>query len=322
MIPAFPSFCRMSIAIKDEFMAIVTKWPCYSDFNFVSLLAWNIDDTTEVATLGKNLLIRQPDYITNEPVLSIIGNDDIERYLLLMRSFEPKYIQFQHVPEFTVQSIGSSRQFTISPQRDHHDYVLNAREQLTMKGGRFSDKRNHLRKYQRLYGEHTRVELVDMHHKPTVKAIFELLALWTENSPQQKAALSNEYIALKRLFAHADQLNLYCMCVFVENTLRAFAINEVIDDVFELGHFIKADYRYKHILTYLVDACMWHILDGGRSYINIEQDLGLPHLRAAKTHLVPDYFLKKYTIDLTPIRIPSRSVRMLPHGAATGRHAL
>ena len=77
----------------------------------------------------------------------------------------------------------------------------------------------------------------------------------------------------------------------------AFTIDELLDDEYAIRHFMKADTSYKGIYSYIVSESAKILLESGKKYLNIEQDLGLANLRQAKKSYRPVQFLKKYTVS-------------------------
>ena len=58
MIGQFPKFTALRLEDKKEYQKIISSFAPYSDFNFVSLFSWNINDKTFVSKLGSGIVIR------------------------------------------------------------------------------------------------------------------------------------------------------------------------------------------------------------------------------------------------------------------------
>src|SRR5579872_3865640 len=77
MIPSFPRFKSLEIEDKEEIEHLTKKYPPYSDFIFTSLWAWDTNDTTQIAKLNGNLVIRFQDYVENNTIYTFIGDKDV-----------------------------------------------------------------------------------------------------------------------------------------------------------------------------------------------------------------------------------------------------
>ena len=71
MITNFPNFKKLGLEDKPLIESFVKRYLPYSDFNFVSLWSYDTDNSYEISYLNKNLVIKQDDYITNEPFKDI-----------------------------------------------------------------------------------------------------------------------------------------------------------------------------------------------------------------------------------------------------------
>jgi hypothetical protein len=59
---------------------------------------------------------------------------------------------------------------------------------------------------------------------------------------------------------------------------------------------MKTDLRYDGIASYLTHLTSRHFLDRGYTFANIEQDMGIPGLRAYKRSWRPCHFQRKFVI--------------------------
>ena len=70
MIPEFPEFKKLELSDKEEVEKITSKFPPYSDFNFVSMWSWNIENKIWISQLYGNLVVHFTDYLTDGTFLS------------------------------------------------------------------------------------------------------------------------------------------------------------------------------------------------------------------------------------------------------------
>lgn len=64
MISEFPQFKKLELADKKDIEKFTSKFPPYSDFNFVSMWSWDIRGEMRVSQLNGNLVVRFTDYLT------------------------------------------------------------------------------------------------------------------------------------------------------------------------------------------------------------------------------------------------------------------
>src|SRR6185436_18008967 len=76
-LPEFPNFKSLELSDKGAIEAITKKFPPYSDFNFVSMWAWDIKGEVRVSQLYGNLIVRFTDYLTGEPFYSFLGDSKV-----------------------------------------------------------------------------------------------------------------------------------------------------------------------------------------------------------------------------------------------------
>jgi hypothetical protein len=75
-----------------------------------------------------------------------------------------------------------------------------------------------------------------------------------------------------------------------------YTINEILDNTYYMGHFGKADYNYHGVNQYLEHVTAKHMKAKGVSHMNMQQDLGIDHLKQSKSSWRPVNKLKKYII--------------------------
>jgi hypothetical protein len=64
MIPQFPKFKKIDLADLKEIEQFTKQFSPYSDYNFISLWAWNINDAVCISKLNGNLVVRFINYLT------------------------------------------------------------------------------------------------------------------------------------------------------------------------------------------------------------------------------------------------------------------
>src|SRR6185295_11781832 len=125
MIPEFPKFKKLELEDKKEIEEFTSKFPPYSDFNFVSMWSWDIRGEMRISQLQENLVVKFTDYLTGKPFYSFLGNKNtnstVEKLLFLSKA-EKLEMVLKLVPEDSVLGL-DIKKYNIVEDRDHFDYI-------------------------------------------------------------------------------------------------------------------------------------------------------------------------------------------------------
>ena len=291
----FPEFHDLTIESKDIVLGLTNGYEAYSDFNFVSLSSWNTENRAMYSILNDNLVIKLPDYITNEPVISFIGTNSVEETIDLLLEINP---ELQLIPEATINSITNPDKYEIIEQNDHFDYLYSLQELQQLNGGKFKAKRRRLSKITREYGQDIKIEefMVDIKNEESrVLAIFDE---WARDKKVAGEDASNERHAITRLFANVSLLPQLILTILSQNSTDiGFSINEIgSNNKIATCHFQKTIVSHTDFDILLTNHVAQVLMDNGAESVNWEQDLGIPGLRAFKQSYHPVQMLKKYQI--------------------------
>lgn len=292
--PIFPKFEKVEIAHK-EFIDTYNKlFEPYSDFNFTSLFSWS-DDQAEVSLLNKNLVLKMPDYLDGTPTYSVLGKNKVDETLLELFAIAKK---LRYVPEVTVNSIRDQNVFHITEDEDNFDYIYLTSSLSSLQGGQYKKIRSKVHAFEQDHVNHeVSTYTISRFPKELINEIKKIDLLWAISSDREDGDLISERKALATLLDNADSLNLLLTCLLVNNELKAFSINELLDKNYAICHFEKAlKSHHANITPFLVSTVAKKIHEAGVTHLNWEQDLGLPGLRHSKLAYQPTKMLKKYTV--------------------------
>lgn len=299
VIPQFPTFKKLELSDKKEVQGIISQYPPYSDYNFVSLWSYNTQDKIEISLLNGNLVVLFTDYMTNEPFYSFIGNKRIkETIATLLEHAQITGISqvLKLIPEHNLHNKTDLKfHYHIVEDTDNHDYILSVQELKHLKGDKFRAKRNFVNRFTNKY-PHIFVRELDLQDKSTIDQISALLKTWQKNKKATDKDIAIEFTAIKRLLEAANQLDIIAGGLFDNEKLIGFSINELTHEKHGVIHFEKADIHYVGIFQYLKQVTAHYLDNVGYKYINYEQDLGIEGLRKAKQSYHPISHLKKYSI--------------------------
>ncbi len=299
-IPNFPEFTPISLASRQQIENAISKFPPYSDFNFISMHSWNVKENMLTSQLNENLVIQFRDYTSDKVFLSFIGDSMVDstiKTLLEYASSKNLHHELHLVPEHTIARIKQPEQFIITEDRDNHDYVVLAIELSELKGAKHASKRHGVNKFLS-HTQNRKVELKKIElNTVAISDILGLFHQWKNEAGKHHSEIKDELEAIQRLANNAHNFNLNNLAIYVDDVLVAYSLYE-IRGAFAVGHFEKALKSQPGLYDYLKHSTAKDLHRQGVDYINYEQDLGIEGLRKSKLLLHPEKFLKKYTVSL------------------------
>ncbi|MDB5195279.1 MAG: hypothetical protein JWO84_463 [Parcubacteria group bacterium] len=295
MIPQFPDFKQLEFSDKDELETFAAGFSPYSDFEFASLWAWNVQENMELSLLRKNLVVRFTDYVTGAFFYTFLGktelNDTAEELIAL--SEKKGYGSVLHlIPEEAITGLDTDR-FDITESRDHFDYLYEVEQHVTYGGGKLKSRRNFLNGFLKTYPHYGAVPL-DLSDELTRREVLELCRRWEEN---KGFPIPNEQRALSRFLDVAHFFTYSAVGITIDSTLVGFCTTVLLRDGRANALFEKVDIRYHGIHALLRHEVAKNLIRARYTHLNYEQDLGILSLRQSKTAFNPTGFLKKYSVS-------------------------
>lgn len=182
---------------------------------------------------------------------------------------------------------------TVIEDRDNADYVYRLEDLVTLAGRNFIKKRNHINQCLAAYP--CQYEII------TPESVAECLAMqarWcAARDCQDEAGLCGEYLAIDETLRHYREFGLIGGAIRIEGTIEAFTIGEALNPTTAVCHFEKAMPQFQG-LGQLINQWFAQNSLSVFTYVNREQDLGIPGLRRAKESYVPDHLVEKVRIIL------------------------
>jgi uncharacterized protein len=169
------------------------------------------------------------------------------------------------------------------------DYIFTTNKLATYPGRYLHKKRNLMKQFMEQYSWYTNpINAENIHEAVTV------LEQW-----QKDTGLSSEetdYLSCKEALVHYEELGLSGTLFYAEGTIAGFLLGDKISQDTYALHFAKGLTRFKGIYQFMYNVFAKE-LDGDCSFINFEQDLGIPALKQAKESYQPDLMAHKYRIQ-------------------------
>lgn len=293
MIKKYPHFSKLNLEHFKFIVDFTSAFEPYSDFNFVSLFSWNIDESTEISLLNDNLVIKMPDYLTNDHIVTMIGKNKVNESLSTLLK---KDLSLKLIPQTVIGHISEPAEFELIEDPDNHDYLFDLQAHAKFEGPHLSGKRKKLKRFIREYGARTLVQKINNHDICKRRELEEVFMKWAKERKKYDADIKNENKAIVRILEKANHFELESYEILIDGEIVGFSINEVLPDRYANCHFQKCLLSYANIDVFLTNFVAKKLLEAGCLYSNWEQDLGVEGLKGLKQSYRPIKMLEKYQI--------------------------
>ncbi|NQT29522.1 MAG: DUF2156 domain-containing protein [Candidatus Saganbacteria bacterium] len=296
MLPRYPEFKSLEIedlgSIKKYFgpQSVCELCPA-------NLIIWKNFDHPKITLINNNLCILASP--PNEPsfFLEPLGNHKIVETVDLCLKDSGK---ISRVSEGFLSKLPKDK-YHLSCLRDQFDYVYLTKILAELKGKKYDGKRNHIKKFKIRHPNYEFRPLKE-DQKNEALALFETWFSMRKHSRFfPKLAYSSQKEAVETAFVNFRELGLRGGALFVDNAMKGFVLGSALNNNTASIHFM---YGYPSLQgtsqVLLWEACNKTFSDF--TYLNLEQDLGIPGLRKAKLSYYPHKLEKKFEINPTPIK--------------------
>ena len=179
------------------------------------------------------------------------------------------------------------------PMTERYDYICLREKIIALEGKEMRPKRQHLYQFPRFYPNHE--------YRPLEPSLFpeclQLLQQWSDNAEaighlQGADSKVMERESISQVFDNWERFGAIGGALYVDGKMVAFTYGVPINvNTFDLC-VEKGDINYKGVYTVVRHNFMQQIPEQ-YTYINLEEDLGLPGLRRAKSSYHPAYQIQK-----------------------------
>jgi len=293
-IDKFPKFSEIDLSHQSQVTDLLNKYPLEaSEYTFTNLFAFKGTYNFKISILDENLIIlKDMDPVSLFCPVGNIKSPNMLKTLFDWLNERTDEAFMERVPESFVSAyIKDHKDFIIEEERDHFDYLYNVKELLELKGRKYHDKRNKVNKFRTLYD----YEYLSL----TPDLIDECLDFeddWCEVKECEKYfGLEKERDAILQMLLNFDDLNIKGGAIRINSRIEALTLGEkMLDDTFVI-HVEKANTDIPGLYQVINQEFLVHDAQDC-TYVNREQDLGIPGLRNSKTSYNPVRFIKKYRI--------------------------
>jgi hypothetical protein len=187
------------------------------------------------------------------------------------------------------------RRFRVTEDPAASNYVYLAEDLAALPGRRYARKRNLISQASGLYV--WTIEAIDPGNTGDCHEILQ--RIWEEEKPENNANLQQELSALALTLRLWSELGQDGILLKVKGRPAAFAIFEAIHPTTAAVHFERALRSYKGLYQVVNSETAKVIAARGFTYINREEDLGVPGLREAKHSYHPKKIITAYEIAIS-----------------------
>ncbi len=271
--------------------------PVTSELTFTNLWMWHNHYRFEVARLGDFLcFLCRPE--GEEPwCLPPVGEGDVrdaaQRLLKHLRNLGSGR-GLERVPEHLVREHGlDDAPLAAQLDRDQSDYVYLSTDLIELSGRALHSKRNHVNKFKRTYSYEYRKLSADL-----VEDCLRLETEWCDlRHCWETPSLAAEEVGIHEALHHFGELSYVGGVVLVDGKVEAFALGEALNDDTFVSHVEKANPAVDGLYA-AINQMFCAGEAAGFTYVNREQDLGVPGLRRAKESYQPHHLVHKYRVAL------------------------
>lgn len=277
--------------------------PVISELTFTNLYAWHRTRPIWIDTFRESLIF----FAETKTGMVVLGNPVGPVSLAeVFAEYGSRITGADRVPKAMIADLPLPPEATVVEDRDNGDYVYLREELATLAGRNYTKKRNHINQCLAAYP--CKYEII------TPETVAECLAMqerWcTARDCQDEAGLCGEYLAIDETLRHYREFGLTGGAIRIEGTIEAFTIGEALNPTTAVCHFEKAMPRFQG-LGQVINQWFAQNSLSVFTYVNREQDLGLPGLRRAKESYFPDHLVEKVRIILpgSGIDMPEKQQR-------------
>ena len=265
-----------------------------SEFNFTNFFIWRYDYHLKHAVIDNHLCIIGRYRMKLPIIFPPLGDckEGFDTALLKVIDYYKKHnlpiiIKGITDPIKEIMEQALPGMFQYEPDRDNYDYVYLSSDLIHLKGRKYQKKRNHINKFKSLY-EYSYERISSDNIEECI--ITEMK--WAAS--RKDIGIDQEKSAVIEALNNFDVLGLKGGALRINGRIEAFSLGELLNPDMAVIHIEKANIEYKGSYAMINQQFAAHCWSEV-TYINREEDMGLPGLRKAKESYYPVKMIKKYT---------------------------
>ena len=215
-------------------------------------------------------------------------------YILDDAAFHGKKAKFVSITETAAAFLGEAfpDRFEIAENRDLAEYLCRTESTATFSGGKLIRRRKEVHTFWHTYGDRVTVMRIEPKDFPE---ILEFARKWLQMNEEDhdKHALWTEARMIEKQIMNYVKLRISGVVLRIDGVVEGFSYGTKLSDKVFDGIVEKSNKQIPHIGKVLrQEATKQCAMDC--EYVNMEEDVGIPGLRALKESYHPEILLRKY----------------------------
>lgn len=260
----------------------------FSEYSFANLYLFRDLHRYEVIKIDGEIFIKG--FARDRtPFIMLTSLPEQTSFTLLRHFFSLDLILFP-IPDEWVNALDKMFFVQSSFKDEDSDYLYSTTKLATYSGRHLDGKRNLVKHFL----NHNKIKSENM-SKTLISDAQYILDNWQAEHAEN--TIPTDYVSCYEAIHHFHLLQLHGRIVYVDQKPSGFIIGEWINKDCYAVHFSKASRSIKGLYQYLLQDLAQSI-EGTCSWINLEQDLGIPELRYSKLSYHPDLIMKKWRVKI------------------------
>ena len=288
-------FEKISLKHKEKAEVHLCETPYgISESSFTSLFLWGEVYHTEVAFEDGLMFVRVGEDGCFRYMMPM-GNGDLHHGLSLVledakkAGCEPRLIAVTDEMQKRLESVAPDT-FLYEEARDSFDYIYDPKELMTLSGKKFHQKKGHVNRFRKEYGDRFCYEAITRENLADVIAFQEK---WFQKNVERRKSLEAEQKMLQKLFTNYFDLGMIGGLLRVDGAVVAYSVGTRLCKQTMLVQVEKGDIAYHGVYQMINQQFTEHNC-ADVTYLNREDDAGVEGLRKAKLSYQPIFLMRKY----------------------------
>ena len=184
--------------------------------------------------------------------------------------------------------------FILTEDRNNFDYVYKIEDLVNLSGKKYHAKRNHINKFINKYPNFEYCRMTP----ENAQECIDLFDSWRNSKDDGSSVeLAEEREAIIELLDNWDCLGVTGGCIKIDGKMVAFSFGEALSNDTVVIHLEHADTSYEGIFAVMNQQFLeneWQSC----TFVNREEDMGIPGMRKAKQSYHPAFMVEKYVATL------------------------
>ncbi|MFC1755562.1 DUF2156 domain-containing protein [Thermoproteota archaeon] len=293
MIPDYPALKTLTcedFPILKQYLDAYAPQIC--ELSPIVLEIWREIDHPKLTMLNGNLCISiSPENMTPFFLEPIGQTKLIETVTQLLQD----HGRLSRVSQRVADQLSGKHEFSITPLRDHFDYMYKTQVLSDLKGRQYDGKRNHINKFKRAFSHYEFIPIT----RDFKDAALAVLDEWHANKKERHEHYYISYlfqrIALEHVFKCFDKYSVMGEYIQTDQGIKGFMLGSPLNADTCCAHFQYGLYDAPGIFPVLLQQFCKQVKDK-YTFINLEQDMGIPGIRKAKLSYYPIELIMKYEV--------------------------